>query len=75
MEIPATGSSGTPAKPNTTARAKPGEATAAPAQPESPTAGSLNQANAASNPAAGAGLTQAQADTAKVILKGPTNSA
>lgn len=78
MAIPPTGASGTPTPPQNTPRAKAGEAVAAVPLESTPTANTtaaLNQAsNAASNPAGGAALTQAQADTAQVILKGPNTA-
>jgi hypothetical protein len=78
MEIPSTGSPRSASSLPPSARAKADESAEQPIQPDSPTASQnpsiLQQASASSNPAAAASLTQQQADTARVILKGPPPS-
>ena len=73
MAIPPTGSSHPTSSPAASARTKNDEAAPLASQADSPTVATtsaLQQTAAASNPAAAANLTQTQAETARVILKG-----
>lgn len=75
MEIPAAGSARSNSTPSPATRAKTGDQAAPNTPTDSPTAAgttsALQQSAATSNPSAAAALTQQQADTAQVILKGP----
>ena len=73
MAIPPTGSAHSASNPVSSARVKTDESAPLTSQTDSPTVATtsaLQQTSAASNPGAAANLTQTQAETARVILKG-----